>query len=70
MRVLKINEPTPIRKDNGWWLSCTFQVGHSKVYGYVICNTSEEACSIKENQLIDVEKTTVKRTSIETAYKI
>ena len=56
MKVLKIVESTPIISDDGWQLFCTVQIGNSQVYGAVICKTREEASSIKEGQILDIEK--------------
>ena len=62
MRVVKIIESTPIiNADGKWQLFCQVMIGNSYVYGAIICDTREEASSIKEGQILDIEKVVFSR---------
>lgn len=62
MRVSKIIEPTPIiNADGKWQLFCQVMIGSSYVYGAIISDTREEASSIKEGQILDIEKVVFSR---------
>lgn len=57
MRVIKIIDKAPlINKDGKWRLFCQIHTGNSYVYGFILCNTMDEAYSIKANQVIDSER--------------
>lgn len=58
MRVVRIIERVPIiNADGKWQLFCQVLIGNSYVYGAIISDTREEASSIREGQILDVEKT-------------
>jgi hypothetical protein len=62
MRVVKIIERIPIiNADGKWQLFCQVMIGNSYVYGAIICDTREEASSIKEGQILDIEKVVFSR---------
>ena len=62
MRVVKIIESTPIiNADGKWQLFCQVLIGNSYVYGAIISDTREEASSIKEGQILDIEKVVFSR---------
>ena len=62
MRVVKIIESTPIiNADGKWQLFCQVMIGNSYVYGAIICDTRGEASSIKEGQILDIEKVVFSR---------
>lgn len=58
MRVIKITDRKPYFTEDGEWvLFCKVRIGKSYQYGKVVCKSEEEAYSIKEGQLLDIEKT-------------
>ena len=58
MRVNRIIEKAPIIDADGKWnVFCQVLRGRSYVYGAIVCETMKEALSIKEGQILDVEKT-------------
>lgn len=57
MRVTKLIEAPIIDADGKWNVFCQVLRGRSYVYGVVICDTMKEALSIKEGQILDIEKT-------------
>lgn len=58
MKVIRIVENCPIiNADGKWQLFCQVLIGNSYVYGAIISDTREEASSIKEGQILDIEKT-------------
>ena len=62
MKVTKIIEKSPIINENGGWqLFCQVMIGSSYVYGAIISDTREEASSIKEGQILDIEKVVFSR---------
>ena len=57
MRVTKLTSSAPvIDADGRWVVFCQVLRGTTYVYGVIICDTMEEALSIKEGQIIDGEK--------------
>lgn len=62
MRVVRIIERVPIiNADGKWQLFCQVMIGNSYVYGAIISDTREEASSIKEGQILDIEKVVFSR---------
>ncbi len=62
MRVVRIIERVPIiNADGKWQLFCQVMIGSSYVYGAIISDTREEASSIKEGQILDIEKVVFSR---------
>lgn len=62
MKVIHIVENVPIiNADGKWQLFCQVMIGSSYVYGAIICDTREEASSIKEGQILDIEKVVFSR---------
>lgn len=62
MKVIHIVENVPIINPDGkWQLFCQVLIGNSYVYGAIISNTREEASSIKEGQILDIEKVVFSR---------
>ena len=62
MRVVRIIERVPIiNADGKWQLFCQVFIGNSYVYGAIISDTREEASSIKEGQILDIEKVVFSR---------
>ena len=62
MREKKIIERVPvINADGKWQLFCQVLIGNSYVYGAIISDTHEEASSIKEGQILDIEKVVFSR---------
>ena len=57
MRVVKIIEAPIINEGGDWLRFCMVQRGNSYVYGAIVCSTRDEAFSIKEGQILDVDKT-------------
>lgn len=62
MKVIHIVENVPIiNADGKWQLFCQVLIGSSYVYGAIISDTREEASSIKEGQILDIEKVVFSR---------
>lgn len=57
MRVTKLIEAPIIDAEGKWYVFCQVLRGRSYVYGAIVCDTMKEALSIKEGQILDVEKT-------------
>lgn len=57
MKVTRIIEKAPIDADGKWNVFCQVFRGRSYVYGAIVCDTMKEALSIKEGQILDIEKT-------------
>lgn len=57
MKVTKIIDSVPtINEDGEWLLWVQVYMGNSYVYGAIACKTKEEAFSIKEGQILDMER--------------
>ena len=57
MKVTKIIDKCPtITEDGEWLLWVQVYMGNSYVYGAIACKTKEEAFSIKEDQILDMER--------------
>lgn len=56
MRVTKIVDTPTIDADGKWNVFCQVLRGVTYQYGVVVCETRDEAFSIKEGQILDTEK--------------
>lgn len=58
MKVIRLVDKAPVIDAEGKWnVFCQVLRGRSYVYGVIICDTMDEAFSIKEGQILDAEKT-------------
>ena len=56
MRISRVIDTPTIDSAGKWNVYCQVLRGVTYQYGVIVCDTKEEAFSIKEGQIIDTEK--------------